>query len=128
MRIGELARACECSVETIRYYESVGLLSAPRRAANGYRIYSEEHRKWLQFVRRGRNLGLPQDEVRLLTKIAHRDPAACKDVCALLSSHLQKVSERIRELKQLENTLIRLQSRCTEGNSKKCPAINELMK
>ncbi|UCH48774.1 MAG: MerR family transcriptional regulator [Betaproteobacteria bacterium] len=128
MRIGELARACHCSTETIRYYESIGLLSVPRRAANGYRIYSDEHRKWLQFVRRSRDLGLPQDEVRLLIEIARNDSANCEDVCALLSSHAQKVSTRIRELEQLEKTLIRLQSRCTDGSSKKCPAIDELMK
>ena len=128
MRIGELARACDCSVETIRYYESVGLLSAPRRAANGYRIYSNEHRKWLQFVRRSRDLGLPQDEVRLLIEIARDESAACEDVYALLSSHVQQVSTRIRELKQLEKSLMRLQSRCANGKSKKCPAIDELMK
>jgi MerR family mercuric resistance operon transcriptional regulator len=128
MRISELARACGCSVETIRYYESVGLLSAPRRAANGYRVYSDEHRKWLQLVRRSRDLGLPQDEVRLLIKIARDESAACEDVYRLLSSHVQRVSTRIRELKQLEKSLIRLQSRCADGRSKKCPAIDELMK
>lgn len=128
MRIGELARACDCSVETIRYYESVGLLSAPRRAANGYRIYSDEHRKWLQFVRRSRDLGLPQDEVRLLIEIACDESAACEDVYALLSSHVQQISTRIRELKQLEKSLTRLRARCADGKSKKCPAIDELMK
>ena len=128
MRISELARTCGCSVETIRYYESVGLLSAPRRAANGYRVYSDEHRKWLQLVRRSRDLGLPQDEVRLLIKIARDESAACEDVYRLLSSHVQRVSTRIRELKQLEKSLIRLQSRCADGRSKKCPAIDELMK
>jgi MerR family mercuric resistance operon transcriptional regulator len=128
MRIGELARACDCSVETIRYYESVGLLSAPSRAANGYRIYSDEHRKWLQFVRRSRDLGLRQNEVRLLLEIARNDAANCEDVSALLSSHVQQVSTRIRELKQLEKSLTRLQSRCAGGNANKCPAIDELMK
>jgi DNA-binding transcriptional MerR regulator len=104
------------------------LLSAPRRAANGYRVYSDEHRKWLQLVRRSRDLGLPQDEVRLLIKIARDESAACEDVYRLLSSHVQRVSTRIRELKQLEKSLIRLQSRCADGRSKKCPAIDELMK
>ena len=128
MRIGELAHACDCSVETIRYYESVGLLSVPRRAANGYRISSDEHRKWLQFVRRSRDLGLSQDEVRLLIKIARDESAACDDVYALLSSHVQQVNRRIRELEQLENSLTRLRARCTGGESQKCPAIDELMK
>ena len=128
MRIGEFAKACDCSVEAIRYYESVGLLAAPKRATNGYRIYSDEHQKWLQFVRRSRDLGLTQDEVRVLIEIALNDSAVCEDVYAILSSHVQQVRRRIRELKQLKNSLIRLQSRCDEGNSRKCPAIEELMK
>lgn len=127
MHIGELARKCNCSAETIRYYESVGLLSAPARAANGYRIYSDEHRKWLHFVRRSRDLGLSQDDVRLLIESARDDSTVCEDVYALLSSQIQKVSGKIRELKRLERTLIRLQSRCTNRKSTKCPAIDELM-
>jgi DNA-binding transcriptional MerR regulator len=66
--------------------------------------------------------------VRLLIEIAHDDSANCEDVSVLLSSHVQKVSRRIRELKRLEKTLKQLQSRCTGGKSKKCPAIDELMK
>jgi len=128
MRIGELARACDCSVETVRYYEQIGLLSKPGRADNGYRIYSDEHKKWLQFIRRSRHLGLSQDEVRVLVDIAHEESPACEDVQILLSGHLRRVGQKIRELKQLERALTRMQSRCDDGKSRTCPAIDELLK
>lgn len=128
MRIGELAKACDCSVETIRYYEQIGLLSKPRRAGNGYRIYLDEHRKWLQFIRRSRHLGLSQRETRVLVNMAHEDSPACEDVQLLLSSHLQQVRQKIRELRQLEGALMRLQARCDDRKSTACPAIVELLK
>jgi len=127
MRIGELAKACDCSVETIRYYEQIGLLSKPRRADNGYRIYLDEHKKWLQFIRRSRQLGLSQNEIRLLVDIAHEDSPACEDVQRLLSGHLRQVKQKILELKQLEEALTHLQSRCDKRKSTVCPAIAELL-
>ena len=128
MRIGELAKACDCSVETIRYYEQIGLLSRPGRADNGYRIYLDEHRKWLQFIRRSRHLGLSQNETRVLVNIAHEDSPACKDVQLLLSDHLGQVRQKILELRQLEEALMRLQSKCDDRQSTACPAIAELLK
>ncbi len=128
MRIGELAKACDCSVETIRYYEQIGLLSKPGRAGNGYRIYLDEHKKWLQFIRRSRHLGLSQNETRALVDIAHEDSPACEDVQLLLSGHLQQVRQKILGLRQLEEALMRLQSRCDHRKSTTCPAIAELLK
>ena len=127
MRIGQLAKACDCSVETVRYYEQIGLLSKPARADNGYRMYSDEHRKWLQFVRRSRHLGLSQDEVRVLVGIAHDDSSACEDVQLLLSGHLARVGQKMRELRQLERALMRLHSKCEGGKSGICPAIEALL-
>jgi hypothetical protein len=56
VRIGELARACDCPAETIRYYEKIGLLPQAVRRANGYRSYDDTHQKWLQFILRSRGL------------------------------------------------------------------------
>ena len=70
MRIGELAQACDCPAETIRYYEKIGLLPQAVRRANGYRSYEDKHQKWLQFIIRSRELGFSQDEVRRLTDLA----------------------------------------------------------
>jgi len=124
MRIGELAIACNCPVETIRYYEKIRLLPAAPRLANGYRSYDNEHQKWLQFIIRSRELGFSQDEVRRLTQ---KRPA-CSDVYDLLEHHVVDVRERISELRRLESALARLKRQCHAGTLHDCPVIDELMK
>ena len=127
MRIGELARACECPVETIRYYEKIGLLPHAARRANGYRSYENMHQKWLQFILRSRELGFSQDEVRRLTDLAHQKRPACADVHALLEEHVVDVRKRVSELERMEKALIRLKKQCQEGTLHDCPVIDELM-
>jgi MerR family mercuric resistance operon transcriptional regulator len=127
MRIGELATSCHCPVETIRYYEKIGLLQPPVRLANGYRSYDEMHRKWLQFILRSRALGFSQDEVRRLTDVAHQQRPACVDVHDLLQEHVNEVRKRVRELRRMERALVRLKDKCQDGTLHDCPVIDELM-
>ena len=127
MRIGELAADCDCAVETIRYYEKIGLLPEPVRRANGYRSYDVEHRKWLQFILRSRALGFSQAEVRRLTDVAHQHRPACVEVYDLLQEHVNDVQKRISELQQMERALVRLTDKCHDGTLHDCPVIDELM-
>jgi MerR family mercuric resistance operon transcriptional regulator len=127
MRIGELASACDCPAETIRYYEKIKLLPAAVRLANGYRSYEDLHRKWLQFIIRSRELGFSQDEVRRLTDLAHQKRPACSDVYDLLEGQVVDVRGRISELRRLEKALVRLKHQCHEGTLHDCPVIDELM-
>ena len=127
MRIGELAEACDCPVETIRYYENIGLLPAAERLPNGYRNYRDEHRRWLQFIVRSRDLGFSQDEVRRLTDLAVHKPTACAEVFELLEHHVNDVRERIAELRRLEKALVRLKRQCHDGTLHDCPVIDALM-
>lgn len=127
MRIGELARACDCPVETIRYYEKIGLLPEAVRLANGYRSYEDTHRKWLQFILRSKQLGFSQDEVRRLTDLAHRKRPACADVHELLEDHVNDVRKRMKELQRLQRALVRLKAQCQDGTLHDCPVIDELM-
>ena len=62
--IGALSGRTGCSIETIRYYERIGLLPAPPRSAGGHRVYDDDHLKRLTFIRRGRALGFTLDQVR----------------------------------------------------------------
>lgn len=127
MRIGELAQACDCPAETIRYYEKIGLLPPAARRANGYRSYEEKHQKWLQFIMRSRELGFSQDEVRRLTDLAHQQRPACADVYDLLEEHVVDVRERISALERMEKALVRLKRQCHTGTLHDCPVIDELM-
>ena len=127
MRIGELAKACDCPIETIRYYEKIGLLVKSQRAANGYRLYDEQHKKWLQFILRSRELGFRQDEVRRLANIANEDHPDCAQVHSLLSEQVDGVRKKISDLRKLERSLNRLRAKCQQGILSECPVIDELM-
>ena len=128
MRIGELAKTCECPVETIRYYEKIGLLPVAHRQPNGYRSYDDAHRKWLQFILHSRALGFTQDEVRRLTNIAREDQPSCNDVNTLLVEHIDDVRSKLRDLRRMERALRRLEAKCHDGTLDECPVIDELMK
>ncbi len=127
MRIGELSADCGCPVETIRYFEKIGLLPKPIRGANGYRHYDESQRKWLDFILRSRALGFTQKEVRRLSNIAHQSQPACTDVHDLLVEHIADVQKKQRDLRQMQKSLQRLKSKCQDGTLNDCPVIDELM-
>lgn len=127
MRIGELASECDCSVETIRYYEKIGLLSMPDRAENGYRTYTDSQLKSLRFVLRCRRVGLTQDEIRQLVSIEMNSSAMCDEVNKLLTEHMTILHRKLDDLKQMEGSIVRLQDKCKHGTLVDCPAIADLM-
>jgi Cd(II)/Pb(II)-responsive transcriptional regulator len=127
MKIGELARATQVQVETIRYYEREGLLPpAPRSDAN-YRVYAAPHVERLTFIRHCRALDLTLDEIRALLRIKDDPAAACGEVNALLDEHIGHVAARIRGLKHLQQQLQRLREQCAGGGaSAHCAILGEL--
>jgi MerR family mercuric resistance operon transcriptional regulator len=127
VKIGELSRNCGCPVETIRYFEKIGLLPAPVRGVNGYRYYDESNQKWLQFILRSRALGFTQIEVRRLSDVAHQSQPACADVHELLVEHITDVQNKLKDLQRMQRALERLKSKCQDGTLNDCPVIDELM-
>ncbi|MDL0431474.1 Cd(II)/Pb(II)-responsive transcriptional regulator [Marinobacter sp. TBZ242] len=117
MKIGEISKATGIPVETIRYYEKIGLVPEPEREASGYRHYRQSHLDRLLFIKRCRNLDMAQDEIRELIRLADQPDADCSEVDALLARHLSHVRERLRELANLEDTLEQLQQACSEGRT-----------
>lgn len=117
MKIGEASKATGIPVETIRYYEKIGMVPKPGREASGYRHYQQSHLDRLLFIKRCRNLDMAQDEIRELIRLADQPDADCSEVDALLARHLSHVRERLRELASLEDTLEQLQHACSEGRT-----------
>lgn len=117
MKIGDISNRANISVETVRYYEKIGLLPEPDRTASGYRSYRQAHLDRLLFIKRCRNLDMAQNEIRELIRLAENPEADCAGVDALLAKHLHHVRERRRELASLEQTLEKLQKACTEGRT-----------
>jgi Cd(II)/Pb(II)-responsive transcriptional regulator len=112
MRIGDLAQATLCPVETIRYYEREGLLPAPARSDGNYRLYGTQHVERLRFIRNCRSLDMTHDEIRTLLAFRDGPEEKCDEVNALLDEHIGHVAHRIRELKSLERELKQLRSQC----------------
>ena len=127
MKIGQLASACGCGVETIRYYEKAGLLPKPERLENGYRNYNAQHEQWLQFILRSRSLGFTQTQVKQLSNLADLDTDVCTDVHALILEHLQDVETKLADLQKMRAALRRLENKCQNGALNACPLIDELM-
>ena len=112
MKIGELAQAAQCSVETVRYYEKEGLLPAPARTSGNFRQYGAEHVERLRFIRNCRALDMSHAEIHTLLQLAGQPAEDCGSVNALFDQHIAHVDERIRELAQLKQQLASLRERC----------------
>lgn len=125
IQIGELSRRTRCNIETIRYYERIGLMPAPPRRGR-YRSYGAEDVGRLGFVRRARELGFTLDEVRALLGLAGGGQASCGEVRTLAASHLTDVRARIADLKRMERVLADSVRACDAGQDPGCPLIQSL--
>ncbi|RMG33848.1 MAG: MerR family transcriptional regulator [Gammaproteobacteria bacterium] len=126
LSIGALSRATGVKVETIRYYERIGLMPAPLRSEGGHRQFREAELRRLRFIRRARELGFTLDEVRELLKLADGG-APCAEVEVMARAHLTGVRERIADLQRLAESLAHLTRRCERvDTSAVCPLIDDL--
>jgi MerR family transcriptional regulator, mercuric resistance operon regulatory protein len=127
LAIGSLAKQTGANVETIRYYERIGLLPAPGRSAGGYRLYRTDHAKRLNFVRRARTLGFPIAEVRTLLRLADERKRPCAEVRVVADAHLKDVEAKIADLRAMQRVLKETVARCADGRTgTDCPLIDAL--
>lgn len=126
MLIGRLAAETGVNIETIRYYERVGLISAPPRTAGGHRTYDEQQVQQLIFIRRGRELGFSLDDIRSLLALASQTNVACAGAKKIALRQLEGVRGRIASLKKLERALGKMSGDCQPGTDKPCPIFEAL--
>jgi MerR family transcriptional regulator, mercuric resistance operon regulatory protein len=125
--IGELSRRTGCKVETVRYYERVGLMPPAPRTAGRYRLYHDGDVRRLAFVRRARELGFTLDDVRtLLTLAREQADGPCAEARALAAAHLAAVRSKIADLRAMERVLDDAVDRCATGAAPNCPVIDAL--
>ena len=126
LSIGELARRTGVHIETIRYFEKVGLLGEPGRTAGGHRVYAEQHVRALSFIKRARELGFTPDEVRTILTLGGPGKACCDEVQEIAVHHLEQVRRKIADLARLERLLASTVERCSGGHVPDCPVIDML--
>ncbi|GIX34594.1 MAG: Cu(I)-responsive transcriptional regulator [Lysobacteraceae bacterium] len=126
MKISEASQASGCHLETIRYYERIGLMPSPTRTGSGYRSYSEQDVERLRFITRGRDLGFSLDEIRSLMRLDQDGDLACEDVTRLAQQHLIDVQERIRDLQRVARELERTIRSCGGGVRAQCAILDAL--
>ncbi|WP_151635988.1 MerR family transcriptional regulator [Noviherbaspirillum aerium] len=130
LTIGALAAHTHTNVPTIRYYEEIGLLPQAQRAPNGRRYYRDADLKRLTFIKRCRDFGFPIEQVRELVKLFEDGDRSCIEVRDLAQMHLDKVREKLEEMRQLEASLVNFVESCDEacckGPTRECFIIEGL--
>jgi len=126
LNIGELARVTGTKVETIRYYERIGLLPAPPRTAANYRAYSAAHVGRLSFTRRARDLGFSIEQIRALLDLSDQHDRPCEAVDLIAREHLAEVDRRLADLRSLRRELSALIDQCLHGTVAECRIIEAL--
>ncbi|WP_439599963.1 MerR family transcriptional regulator [Devosia sp.] len=126
MTIGELGKKTGMNIETIRYYERIGLLPAPGRHANGRRLYHQRDAKRLAFVRHGRDLGFDLTVIRTLLALQETPEASCVKVTEIAQGQLEAVDDRIARLCVLRDELFRITTECAGGRMAECRIIEAL--
>lgn len=126
--VGELASASGCKVETVRYYEKIGLMPEPPRTEGGHRFYSQNLLKRLTFIRRSRELGFPIEQIRELLRFVDEPGHTCSEVKGMAMLHTRAVQEKIDDLKRLQKALNDMAARCKgKGNAlEDCAIIDAL--
>lgn len=124
--IGEMARTGNCKVQTIRYYEQIGLLPKPRRNSGNQRVYSRPQHDQLRFIRHSRELGFPLDQIRQILALSDEPAYSCKEVDRIARDHLRDVESKIKRLQSMGEELKRMISECAGDRIAECRVVNVL--
>lgn len=111
--IGQLAKRCDVSSDTLRFYEKNGLLVPSGRSESGYRLYSEDDLSRIRFILRAKAVGLSLDEIRELLDIRlEACQHSCAEVKAITQAKLDEVDSKIAELQRIRRALRKINDAC----------------
>ncbi|MES9858916.1 MAG: helix-turn-helix domain-containing protein [Sedimenticola sp.] len=124
--IGQMAQAGNCKVQTIRYYEQIGLLPKPGRSAGNQRIYTQTHRDRLSFIRHSRELGFSLERIREILALSDDPGQSCQEIDKIARSHLREVESKIKRLQRMRQELKRMISQCQSDEVADCRILKVL--
>ncbi len=124
LTIGQLARLANVNIETIRYYQRIGLLHEPPKPASGYRHYPENAIDTLKFIRRAKQMGFSLREIAELIALGE---SACSSVRQRAEAKREQITTQIQELEKLRQMLDQLIEQChSEEKDSPCPIVKKL--
>lgn len=126
LTIGRVAEAAGCNVQTIRYYEQIGLLPPPPRSSGNQRLYDDASICRLAFIRHARELGFSLQAVRDLISLGDEPEQSCEAADAIAKAQLEDVERRIQRLHALRRELERMIEQCKGGRIADCRVIEVL--
>lgn len=107
LTVSDISKRSGVKSETIRYYEKIGALPTPHRANNGYRMYDEHIFIHIDFIKKCRSLGFSIEEIKQLDELRKSPQSNCRQANEILSENLHKIQQKIHQLKQIEQVLVR---------------------
>lgn len=128
MKVGELAKKAGINLETMRYYERIGLMPKPNRKESGYRYYDETDLARVRFIVRSKELGFTLKETKELLSMRIDSDTKCEDVKDLAQRKITDIQMRIKDLESIASNLQSLVNQCTDGQMslEECPIVNAL--
>jgi len=127
LTIGVIAKRADVGVETIRFYEREGLLVRPPRTRSGYRQYSPDTIRRVQFIRRAKEIGFTLKEIGELLSLRVDTVRTCADVRAMARTKITDIDKKIAELRRIADVLNRLAQACRgPGPTSECPILDML--
>ncbi len=124
--IGELARRAAYAVQTVRYYEQIGLMPEPPRTEGRQRRYDDGHLKRLLFIRHARDLGFEVADIRSLLDLSSNPEQPCASVDAIAETHLAAIDAKIASLKALRREISGMLACCDKKRIAECRVIDRL--
>ena len=120
--IGKLAQHCQLNVETIRYYQRIGLIRVPE-SQQSYRYYTQQDIETLNFIQKAKDAGLQLSEIQELLQLQLEDREQVRHV---IQQRLDKIDQRILELNSFKKRLSTWLDECKTSNECGCPILKEL--
>ncbi len=124
--IGQMARAGHCKVQTIRYYEQVGLLKKAQRNVGNQRVYDQAQMDRLKFIRHSRELGFSLEQIREILALSDNPDHSCLEVDQIARNHLKDVESKIERLQGMRKELKRMINQCSGDQIADCRIIEVL--
>ena len=129
-QIGELAKRCGVTADTLRFYEKNNLIAPASRSESGYRLYDENNQKQVTFILKSKELGLSLDEIKELLEIRlEATQHSCAEVKSITTAKLEMIDEKINELTKIRTALKKINDACCghiDDNASHCSILAAL--